>query len=49
MNFLFVALGGAAGAMTRYAISATCCILGILCGKKPATVVILKCFYSALL
>jgi len=49
MNFLFVALGGAVGAMARYAISVTCCILGILCGKKPATVVMLKCFYSALL
>ena len=49
MSFLFVALGGAVGAMARYAISVTCCILGILCGKKPATVVMLKCFYSALL
>ena len=49
MNFLFVALGGAVGAMARYAISVTCCILGILCGKKLAIVVMLKCFYSAML
>ena len=49
MNFLFVALGGAVGAMARYAISVTGCILGILCGKKPAIVVMLKYFYSALL